>query len=90
MYDPKTNTWTTLPDLPLSISGGRMTKLNGKPTLIGGDTKVTVDSPVTQSDLLVSYDPDTNEWYVDGKITIPRSNFAVIPIPKYMVPACYL
>ena len=38
MYDPATNTWTQLPDLPMSISGGRMEQLNGKPTLIGGAT----------------------------------------------------
>ena len=31
MYDPATNTWIQLPDLPMSISGGRMEQLNGKP-----------------------------------------------------------
>ena len=140
MYDPATNTWTQLPDLPMPISGGRMEQLNGKPTLIGGGTPKYVvpahfgpdgnQRPLCQKDKagelildqdcvpvcvnteqfekemgkenqciengpsgnLISYDPDTNVWYRndDGEIKIPRSNHAVIQIPKYMVPSCFL
>ena len=139
MYDPATNTWTQLPDLPMSISGGRMEQLNGKPTLIGGATPTYFSPhfdldgnprPVCENDErgkpildqncipvckskeqfekemglenqcipikpignLISYDPDTNEWYLnnEGEIKIPRSNHAVIQIPKYMVPSCFL
>ena len=48
--------------------------------------------PIKPSGNLISYDPDTNEWYPnnEGEIKIPRFNHAVIQIPKYMVPSCFL
>lgn len=89
MYDPSTDTWTQLPDLPFPVSGGRMEQLNGKPTIIAGATQGTPGGPVTQSNLLVSYDSLNNQWNVDGKITIPRSNHAVMQIPKQLIPVCF-
>ena len=88
MYDPKTDTWTQLPDLPFPISGGKMVQLEGKPTIIGG--RVQFENAKTESNLLISYDYETNSWIEDGKINIPRSNHAVMQIPKTFIPSCFL
>ena len=89
MYDPATNTWTQLPDLPFPTSMAKMEQVNGKPTLIGGATQETPGGPVTQTNLLVSYDYKTNQWNVDGKIQLPRSSHAIIQIPKTLIPSCF-
>ena len=89
MYDPATDTWTELPDLPIPIHSGRMTQVNGKPTIIGGSIKEDPSKPPTQSNYLVSYDYKTNQWNVDGKINLPRSSHTVIQIPKTYIPACF-
>ena len=91
LYDPKTDTWTKLPDLPFPISAGRMEQLNGKPTIIGGRTQFPNTPPgkVEQSNLLISYDYQTNTWNMDGKINLPRSSHAVMQIPKTFIPVCF-
>ena len=89
MYDPATNEWTKLPDLPLPISSGRMEQLNGKPTLIGGATQATPGGNVTQSKLIIGYDYKTNQWSIDGQLSIARSSHAVMQVPKYYVPVCF-
>ena len=89
MYDPASNTWTQLPDLPFPISSGKMEQLNGKPTLIAGATQDTPGGPVTQTNLLVSYDIKENKWNVDGKINLPRSSHTVMQIPKLFIPGCF-
>ena len=89
LYDPATNTWTKLPDLPFPISSGKMEQLNGKPTLIAGSTQNTPGGPVTQSNLMVAYDAEKNQWDVVGKIKLPRSSHAVIQVPKNYLPTCF-
>merc|ERR1719273_1427955 len=74
LYDPATDTWTALPDLPFPISSAKMTQLNGKPTIIGGSFQEDPSKPPTQSNYLVSYDYKTNKWNKDGKILLPRSS----------------
>ena len=89
MYDPATDTWTDLPDMPFAISSAKMIQINGKPTIIGGSIKEDASKPVDQSNYLVSYDYKTNQWNVDGKIQLPRSSHEVIQIPKTLIPSCF-
>ena len=89
MYDPATDTWTQLPDLPFPLSASQMAQVNGKPTLIGGTTQETPKGPVTQTNALVSYDYKTNQWIQDGSINLPRSSHIVIQIPKAFLPVCH-
>ena len=91
MYDPATDEWTTLPNLPFPISQARMENVDGKPTIIGGYTKNTPKESkvVERLSTLVSYDVENNQWIVDGKINVPRSSFATIQIPKSFIPGCF-
>ena len=98
LYDPATDTWTKLPDMPYPISSSKMEQVNGYPTVIGGVTEdFTKEFNVTRTGILQSYDPDTNEWFVpfqstqgnSGSLVIPRSNQAVIQVPKYLVASCF-
>ena len=88
MYHPQNDSWTQLPDLPMPISGGKMIELKGKPTIVAG--RAQFDDTTTESNLLISYDYETNSWIEDGKINIPRSNHAVMQIPKTFIPSCFL
>ena len=99
LYDPATDTWTKLPDMPYPISSSKMEQVNGYPTIIGGVTEdFTKKSNMVQTGILQSYDPDTNRWFVpldategnSGSLKIPRSNHAVLQIPKYFVPSCFI
>ena len=89
MYDPATNTWTKLPDLPFPIHSGKMEQVNGKPTLIAGATQTRTGGKVTQTNKLVSYDIEKNKWNIDGNINLPRSSHAVIQIPKHLIASCF-
>ena len=89
LYDPATDTWTALPDLPFPIHSGKMTEINGKPTIIGGVILEDATKGVDQSNYMVSYDYESNQWNVDGKIQLPRSSHAIIQIPKTQIPSCF-
>ena len=97
MYDPATNTWTRLPDLPFPVSSAKMELVNGKPTIIGGytikgDEGVDIDGAkrTTKLATLISYDLENKQWNVDeGTVKIPRSGFAAIQIPKLFIPPCF-
>ena len=66
-----------------------MEQLNGKPTLIAGVTQDTPGGPVSQSNLMVAYDAEKNQWDLVGKIKLPRSSHAVIQVPKNYLPTCF-
>ena len=98
LYDPATDTWTKLPDMEYPISSSKMEQVNGYPTVIGGvTTDITKELNVARTGILQSYDPETNKWFVPtevtqgnrGTLTIPRSNHAVIQVPKYLVASCF-
>ena len=44
LYDPATDTWTKLPDMPYPISSSKMEQVNGYPTIIGGVTKKSAET----------------------------------------------
>ena len=97
LYDPATDTWTKLPDMPYPIHSSKMEQVNGYPTIIGGVTEdFTKESNVARTGILQSYDPDENQWFVpkmatenkDGSLIIPRSSHAVIQVPKHLVANC--
>ena len=96
MYDPATDTWTKLPDLPFAISSAKMEQINGKPTIIGGYTikgneglSESGKPKTTKLATLISYDLENKQWNIDGNLNIPRSTFAAIQIPKFFLPPCF-
>lgn len=68
-YDPATDTWTRLADLPFGRSHAEGTTLaiNGKIVVMGGKLNAT-----DVSDSVEVYDPRTNEWTHVG--TLPQPN----------------
>jgi hypothetical protein len=68
-YDPATNTWTRLPDIPAPRGhiGEATFVMNGKVVVAGGVTNY-----YTKLDLLTAYDPLTNTWTELTTLPSPR------------------
>ena len=86
LYDPVTNIWTQLPDLPFRLNSARMEMLGGLPTIFGGynfDTK-------TQNDILLQYHSDVNKWipHPTNKLKLKRSSHVAFQVPRNLFPAC--
>ena len=80
MYDPETDQWIKVADLPVPLSSAKMELLEGRPTIIGGynsDQKVF-------NNILYQYFVETNEWkpHPFVKMRIPRSSAAVFQVPR--------
>jgi len=67
-FDPKTNTWTVVQDIPTDRTGGRAVVAESKIFVIGGICK-TGEFP-TQIDV---FDPGSNEWSAGPKLQSGRS-----------------
>ena len=86
LYDPSTNTWEQLPDLPFRLHSAKMEMLGGLPTIFGGynfDEK-------TQNDILLQYHYKTKQWkpHPINKLKLARSSAAVFQVPRNLFPAC--
>ena len=86
MYDPVTNTWTQVADLPTTINSAKMELLDGLPTIVGGYDGIAS----TQNDILYQYHPDLDQWkaHPDAKMRIARSSPAVFQVPRQLFPSC--
>ena len=82
MYDPKTDKWEKLPDLPFPLNGAKMELLDGVPTIFGGY------DGVTQNGLLIQYHDRLKEWipHPTIRMRIPRSSAAVFQVPRHLFP----
>ncbi len=56
VYDPETDTWSSLPDMPTPRRDAHVHEINGKLYVIGGHDQVS------WVDILEVYDPETNSW----------------------------
>ena len=86
MYDPVTNTWTPVADLPTTISSAKMELLDGLPTIVGGWN----DDIDTENNILYQYHSDLDQWkaHPDAKMRIARSSPAVFQVPRQLFPNC--
>ena len=86
MYDPTTNTWTRLPDLPFPLNSAKMELLGGLPTIFGGYN----DDARTQNDILLQYHPDKDQWipHPTNKLRLKRSSAAAFNVPRNLFPQC--
>ena len=79
MYNPETDQWTRVPDLPIKLSSAKMELLDGRPTIIGGYDSETKD----QNGKLYQYDVLNDEWEAhDIEMRMPRSSAAVFQVPR--------
>lgn len=70
-YDPGTNQWTRLNDLPEAIAGLRLTVFRDTLLLVGGDLSQTVSSH-RPSDAVLAYDPGSDSWSEWARLPEPR------------------
>ena len=70
-YDPRTDSWETLPPLPLGVGGLGLVAAGGRVIAIsGGDDANLWVTPATWA-----FDPATNRWTRVGDLGIPRHGF---------------
>ena len=84
MYNPETETWTQVANLPVPLSSAKMDELDGVPTIVGG-----YDGS-NQNDVLYQYKSETNEWVAHPKVKlrVPRSSAAVFQVPRTLFEFC--
>ncbi len=78
MYDPETNSWTRVRDLPEPLSSAQMTLFDGLPTIVGGYNNVA------RNKVLYQYHPQDNEWrpHPTTQLRLARSSPAVMQVPR--------
>ncbi len=84
MYNPETDVWTRVADLPTPLSSARMALLDGLPTIIGGYDNSN------QNGVLYQYHVDKDKWipHPTVQMRIPRSSAAVFQVPKTLFKYC--
>ncbi len=82
MYNPDTDDWTKVADLPVPLSSASMQLLDGVATLVGGYNTETK----SQNKVLYQYHVETGTWkaHPDISLRIARSSPAVFQVPKYL------
>ena len=78
-YDPLTNSWQRIPDMPLRVAASRAICIDEKVYLFGGcDPSVVGDRA---SDAILMFDPDVNRWTVLAKrMRLGRTAFSLAPL----------
>lgn len=71
-FDPRRNTWTSLPRLPKTFSAAAGTALNGRMYVVGGN------SPETDGRQVFMYDVRRKRWSGRAPLPAPRTNLAVL------------
>ena len=91
MYNPDTNKWTPVKDLPVGLSSAKMELLAGRPTIIGGyilanpgADPVWSDPRNTQNGKLYQYFVEDDEWRPhEIEMRLPRTSAAVFQVPRH-------
>jgi len=67
VFDPASNSWSMLPDIPTPRAGmGNCVELNGELYVIGGENPGTVENNVE------AYNPVTNKWNIKDPMQVGR------------------
>ena len=78
LYDPETDTWKRVADLPEPLSSTQLELLDNKPTTFGGwNNHVQVGT-------LYQYHVKDDKWkpHPSTKLRLPRSSAAVFQVPR--------
>lgn len=78
MYDPETNKWKKVADLPKRLHSTKLELLENRPTTFGGL------SPNGQVTTLYQYYVEEDKWkpHPYNKLRVPRSSAAVFQVPR--------
>jgi hypothetical protein len=83
-YDPQTDAWERIPDMPIRVAAARATCIGGKIFLFGGcDPSVPGDRA---SDAILMFDPSIMRWTILAKrMETGRTAFCLAPLSKGVV-----
>jgi hypothetical protein len=73
VYDPLTDSWSTMAPIPTPVAGYASAVLEGKIYIIGGGPAFTDYNNITSTSLVQIFDPKTNQWTL-GK-PLPKNVF---------------
>jgi len=78
-YDPTSDSWERIPDMPLRVAASRAVSIDRKIYLFGGcDPSVPGDRA---SDAILMFDPEVNRWTMLGKrMRLGRTAFSLAPL----------
>ena len=78
IYDPQSNRWTQVADMPEPIGSAKMEIFDGLPTTVGGT------NGITQISTLYQYDITLDQWFPHpkAKLKTSRSSAAVFQVPR--------
>lgn len=81
LYNPETDQWTPVRDMPVPLQSARMELLNGIPTIIGGYNTETRKA----NKKLYQYFEKEDEWKtLDVELRNARYSPAVFPVPHHL------
>ena len=85
LYNPMTNEWKRVADLPVPLHSARMDLLDNTPTLIGGFD----GENLRENDVIYQYDLTDDVWTdFPTKLKMGRSSPAVFQVPSSLFQHC--
>ena len=84
IYNPKSNNWTDVADLPVPLHSATMELLADVPTLIGGYD----GENKKENDVIYQYDVKNKKWEKFGELQEGRSSPTVVQVPHSYFPFC--
>lgn len=82
VYDPASDRWKRLPDVPCAGAGWRAVSMGGPIYLMGGNVvwPVTEGRPPGVTDLIFSFDPATEAFSPAGKLPLQLFDFSLVAL----------
>ena len=77
-FDPRTGTWSPVPDMHIARSGAGACAMNGKIYVVGGQDRAIHHSTME------CYDPVENCWHLCANMRNPRSGVAAVVHDRYI------
>jgi hypothetical protein len=85
IYNPQTNEWKKIANLPVPLHSAKMDLLADVPTLIGGYDGTNK----RENDVIYQYDVNNDSWTIHPvKLKIGRSSPALFQVPKSLLWFC--
>ena len=78
VYDPSTNSWTTLAPMPSVRSYPAVAVANGRIYVMGGAFRGSPTIPTVWLDVVEEYDPSTNTWATRTPMPTPRMGHGAV------------
>ena len=84
MYDPVSNKWTELADMPVPVVNHTSLVHNEKIYVVGGDSGTFTQSKSYGTNIIQEYNPATNEWRLMKGMPFTRGNMTGQKVGNYL------